>query len=174
MLDQVGAVLVVMVVGDIQPHLMDLGRPAQQLPPDPFFKLPILGDLVKGMQRLALDPCRLFQVDVVALHQRAQGALTHVFMMMTAQQVIEHAFTQRTIAMVHTLQFEGVEDGFKDRQAGREDSPAIRLDALEVDFIGITELEQLALEPRQAFGIHLTSAMAASLQGQADGADGTG
>ncbi len=47
---------------------MDLGGPAQQFTPDPVFQFPICSDLVEGMQRFALDPRRLFQVDVVTLH----------------------------------------------------------------------------------------------------------
>ncbi|MCY1446229.1 hypothetical protein D9M71_627830 [compost metagenome] len=67
-LDQVGAVLVVLVVSDVQAHFMDLGRPAQQFAPDAVFQVPVFGHLVKRVQRLALDPCRLFLIDVVALH----------------------------------------------------------------------------------------------------------
>ncbi|MCY1173201.1 hypothetical protein D9M73_133550 [compost metagenome] len=92
MLDQVGAVLVVLVVSDVQANFMDLGRPAEQFAPDAVFQIPVRGHLIERMQRLALDPYRLFLVDVVALHQRSEGAFAHVFVMMAAQQVIEHAF----------------------------------------------------------------------------------
>ncbi|MNE54759.1 hypothetical protein D3C80_1495690 [compost metagenome] len=85
MLDQVGAVLVVVIVGDIQAHFMHLGRPAEQLAPDAIFQIPGGGNLVEGMQGLALDPRGLAQVNVVTLHQRVQGALTHVFMVLASQ-----------------------------------------------------------------------------------------
>ncbi|MNG11806.1 hypothetical protein D3C84_953740 [compost metagenome] len=49
MLDQVGAVLVVVIVGDVQAHFMDLGGPAQQLAPHPVVQVPVIGDLVEGM-----------------------------------------------------------------------------------------------------------------------------
>jgi hypothetical protein len=153
-LDQVGAMLVVVVVGDVQAHFMHLGGPAEQFAPDTVFQIPILGHLIERMQGLALDPHRLFQIDVVALHQRGQGALAHVFVVMATQQVVEHAFTQRAFTMVHALQFEGVEDGFENRQAGREDGAAVRLDAFEVDLLDVAELEQFALEPGQALGVH--------------------
>jgi len=71
-LDQVGAVLVVMVVGDIQAHFMHLGRPAQQFAPYTVFQVPVRGHLVKGMQGFAFHAGRLFQIGVIALHQRAE------------------------------------------------------------------------------------------------------
>ncbi|MNG15542.1 hypothetical protein D3C84_993800 [compost metagenome] len=56
------------------------------------------------MQGFALDPRRLFQIDVITLHQRSQGAFAHVFVMMATEQVIQHAFTQGTFAVIHALQ----------------------------------------------------------------------
>ncbi|MNP45938.1 hypothetical protein D3C76_1399030 [compost metagenome] len=85
--------LVVLVVSDVQAHFMHLGRPAEQFAPDAVFQVPVPGHLVEGVQGLAFDPHRLLQVDVVTLHQRGQGAFTHVFVMMATQQVIEHAFS---------------------------------------------------------------------------------
>ncbi|MNP43860.1 hypothetical protein D3C76_1377040 [compost metagenome] len=153
--------LVVVVVGDIQAHFMHLGRPAEQLTPDTVFQVPGLGHLVEGVQGFALDPGRLALIDVITLHQRVQGALTHVFMMMTAEQVVEHAFAQGAFAVVHALQFQRIENRFHDRQAGREDRPAVRFDAIEVDLVGFAQFEQLAFEPGQALGIDFAAAHAA-------------
>jgi len=136
-LDQVGAVLVVMVVGDIQAHFMHLGRPAQQFAPYTVFQVPVRGHLVEGMQGFAFHAGRLFQIGVIALHQRAEGTLTHVLMVVTPEQVVKHAFAQGAVAVVHTLQFEGVEDRFENRQARRENRAAVGLDTIEVDFFGI-------------------------------------
>ena len=172
MLDQIGAVLVVMIVGNVQPHFMHLGRPAEQFTPDAVLEVPGLGHLIKGTQGLAFNPGCLLAVDVVAVHQRAQGALTHVFMVMTAQQVVEHAFAQCAITVVHALQFKGIEHRFKNRQPGREDGATVRLDAFKVDLVHFTQLEQFALEPGQAFGVDLAIAMPAGLEGQANGPDG--
>ena len=112
MLYQVGAVLVVVIVGNVQPDFMHLGRPAQQFTPYTVLEAPRLGHLIESAQRLAFNPCRLFAIDVVTVHQRAEGALTHVFVVMAAQQVIEHAFAQGAVTVIHALQFKGIEDRF--------------------------------------------------------------
>ncbi|MNL67169.1 hypothetical protein D3C87_1917310 [compost metagenome] len=62
---------------------MNLGGPAQQFAPDAVIQVPILGHLIERVQRLAFDPRRLFQIDVITLHQRAEGALADVFVVMT-------------------------------------------------------------------------------------------
>ena len=69
--------------------------------------------------------------------------------------------------MVHALQFQGIEDGFQNRQAGREDGTAVRLDAFEVDLVDVAQLEQLALDPGQALGVDLAVAQAAVLMAAA-------
>ncbi|RMQ45641.1 hypothetical protein ALQ04_05436 [Pseudomonas cichorii] len=174
MLDQVGAVLVVVIVGDIEPHFMHLGGPAQQLGVDVVFHFPGFCDLLQSMQRLALNASGLFQVDMVAIHQRAERAFAHVFMVMAAQQVIQHAFTQRAFAVIHALEFEGVEDRLQNRQAGREDRAAVGLDAVKVDFLDVAQLEQLALEPRQTFGVDFARSIAVGLERLTDGPNGAG
>lgn len=111
---------------------------------------------------------------MVALHQRVQGAFAHVFVVVAAQQVEQHAFAQGAVAVVHALQFQGIEDRFENRQARREDGAAVRLDAFEVDLVDLTQLEQLALDPGQPLGVDLAIAQAACLDGGADGTNGTG
>ncbi|MNN72653.1 hypothetical protein D3C81_1887100 [compost metagenome] len=69
MFDQVGAVLVVVVVGDIQPYFVNFRSPAQKIAPIAVFQAPGLRDLVERMQRLAFDARGLALIDVVALHQ---------------------------------------------------------------------------------------------------------
>ncbi len=125
------------------------------------------------MQRLGFDACCLFQVDVITLHQRAERTLTHVFMMMAAHQVIQHAFTQGAFAVIHALEFEGVEDGFQNRQACGENGATVGLDAIEVDLFHVTHFEQLALEPGQPFGVDLACAVTIGLERQADSTNGT-
>ncbi|MCY1175509.1 hypothetical protein D9M71_225530 [compost metagenome] len=115
------------------------------------------------MQRLALNPGGLAKVNVITLHQRVEGALTYVLVVVAAQQVIQHAFTQGAFAMVHALQFQCVENRLHDRKASRENGTAVGFDALEVDFLDFAQLEQLALEPGQAFGIDLATALVAGL-----------
>ena len=130
--------------------------------------------MIEGPQGFAFNPRGLLAIDMVTVHQRAECALTHVFVVVTAQQVIQHAFAQRTVAVVHALQFKGVEDRFQNRQPGRKDSPAIRLDAFKVDLVDFAQLEQFALEPSQAFGVDLTIAVTARFKGQTNGANGAG
>ncbi|MNF18123.1 hypothetical protein D3C80_2220250 [compost metagenome] len=69
MFDQVGAMLVVVVVGNVQPNFVHFRRPTQKIAPIAIFQLPGFGHLVKGMQCLALDARGLALVNVVALHQ---------------------------------------------------------------------------------------------------------
>ncbi|MCY1355898.1 hypothetical protein D9M69_423360 [compost metagenome] len=95
-------------------------------------------------------------------------------MVVAAQQVVEHAFAQGTLGMGHAREIEGLEDGFGNRQAGRENRAAIRLDAVQVDLVHIAQLEQLAFEPGQAFRVDLAVAQARGLDRQAYGADGAG
>lgn len=76
--------------------------------------------------------------------------------------------------MVHAVQFKGIEDRFENRQARREDSAAVWFDAVEVDLVDFAQLEQLAFDPGQAFGVDLAIAQAAGLDGRADGANGAG
>ena len=76
--------------------------------------------------------------------------------------------------MGHALQAQGIEDGFQNGQAGREDRPAVRLEALEIDLLDAVQLEQAALEPVQPLGVHLAAAALAGLDDLADGADGAG
>ena len=71
--DQVGAVLVILVVGDVQAHFVHLGAPAQQFSVPVVVKAPVGCDLVQRRQRLGLHPCRLVGIDVIALHERCQG-----------------------------------------------------------------------------------------------------
>ena len=173
-LDQVGTVLVVVIVGNIQPDFMDFRRPSQQIAPVALLQVPCCGHLVEGVQRLALHARGLALVDVVALHQRVQGAFTHVLVVMAAQQVEQHAFAQGAVAVVHALQLEGVEDRLEDGQARREDGPPIGLDPFEVDLVGLAELEQLAFDRRQPLGVDLAAALADGLDRRGDGADGPG
>ncbi|MCY1439837.1 hypothetical protein D9M71_560890 [compost metagenome] len=111
---------------------------------------------------------------MIALHQRVQGAFAHVFVVVAAKQIEQHTFAQGAVAVVHAVQFKGIEDRFENRQARREDSAAVWLDAVEVDLVDLAQLEQLAFDPGQAFGVDLAIAQATGLDGSADGANGAG
>ena len=84
MLDQVGAMLVVVVVRNIQAHFMHPCSPGEQLPVPVLIQAPRLGHLVERLQCLGFDSRGLFHVDVVALHQEAQRAVADVLVMVTA------------------------------------------------------------------------------------------
>ena len=166
MLDQIGAVLVVVIVGDVQTHFMHARGPGEQLAVPVLIQVPGFGHLVEGLQRLGFDPCGLLHVDVITLHQEAQRAIANVLVVMAAQQVVEHAFTQRAFGVGHAADLEGIEDRLQNRQARREYSAAVRLDAVDVDLLHVTELEQLALEPADTFGVDLTVAETTALDRQ--------
>ncbi len=174
MLDQVGAVLVVVVVGDIQTHLVHPGCPGEQFAVPVLVEVPGFGHLVESLQRLGLDPRGLLHVDVITLHQEAQRAITNVLVMVAAQQVIEHPFAQGTLGMGHAADLQGIEDRLENRQASGKHAAAIGLDAVDIDLVHLAELEQLALEPADTFDVGLTVAHAAALDSQPDGADGAG
>src|SRR3990167_7612774 len=74
--------------------------------------------------------------------------------------------------MAHALDIAGIEDGFENRQASGENTAAIRLDTVEVEFFSLTDLEYFAFQPGQPFGIDLAAAETGGLNGQADGLDG--
>ncbi|MNM94199.1 hypothetical protein D3C81_1065950 [compost metagenome] len=173
-LEDVGAVLVVVVVGDIQADLVHLGAPRQQLAVPVVVEVPGRGDLVEDRQRLGLDPRRLLQVDVVALHQRRQGALAHVLVTLPADHVVQHAFAQGALGVAHRVDAQGVEGRLEDRQARRQDRLAIRLDPVDGQFGQTVALEQLALEPGQPRRGDLAVALAAGRQRLADGANAAG
>ncbi|KPY43871.1 Uncharacterized protein ALO56_05266 [Pseudomonas viridiflava] len=139
-----------------------------------MLQVPAVGDLFQGMQCLGFDASGLFHIDVVALHQRRQRTFAHVFVMMATHQVIQHTFTQRTFAVVHALEFEGVENRFQNRQTRRENRAAVGFDAVEVDLLDVAQFEQFALEPGQAFGVDLACAIAIGLERHADRANGAG
>src|SRR5690606_13601903 len=76
--------------------------------------------------------------------------------------------------MRHGGNLQRIEYGLQDRQTRWEDASAVRLDALDIELFHIAELEQLALQPGDAFGIDLAVAEPAALDRQTDGADGPG
>src|SRR5690606_38962499 len=127
---------------------------------------------VEGFESLGLDARGLVDIHVVALHEEAQRAIANVLVMMATEQVVEHAFTQRALGVRHGGNLQRIEYGLQDRQTRREDAPAVRLDALDVELFHIAELEQFAFQPGDAFGIDLAVAEPAALDRQADGADG--
>ena len=65
---------------------------------------------VQGPHDFGRDPIQ--RIHSEAYLNFFQGALTHVFVVMAAQQVIEHAFAQGAVTVIHALQFKGIEDRF--------------------------------------------------------------
>ena len=147
--------------------------PGEQLAVPVLIQVPGFGHLVEGLQRLGFDPCGLLHVDVITLHQEAQRAIANVLVVMAAQRVVEHAFTQRAFGVGHAADLEGIEDRLQNRQARREYSAAVRLTP-SMSIFSTSPSEQLALEPADTFGVDLTGAETTALDRQPDGANGAG
>lgn len=70
--------------------------------------------------RGALDSRRLLEVDVVALGERLDRAVADVLVVDASEQVVDHAFAQRSARRIHALDRQALEDRGQDRDAARE------------------------------------------------------
>ena len=109
---------------------------------------------------------------MVALLQGAEGALAHVLMLVSTEQVVKHSLAQRAFGVAHALQRQGVGDGFHDRQAGRENTSAVGFDPGQIQFVDFTQFQHFALEPGQPGRVDPAVALPGFLEHQADGANG--
>ena len=126
--------LVVVVMGDVQADLVDPCAPAQQVAVQFAVQLQASPTSASTLRALASTRESLLRIDVVALHQRADGAFAHVLVLVTADQVVENAFAQGALGVNHLFQFQRVE------VASRMASPAGKMvrrsgDPLQIELL---------------------------------------
>ncbi len=71
--------------------------------------------------------------------------------MAAAQQVVQHAQAQRPVGDVHAIDVKLIEDTQHDRQAAGQHRNAVRLEAAQLEAIGVLGLDQRALQALQPF-----------------------
>ena len=96
--EQIAAVLMVLVVGDVHADLVEVRRPSQQQPVLRSLQPPRHRNLREQGQGRVPHPLGVGGIDVVAAHEVAHGGITNVLMMHPAEQVLEQPFAQGALA----------------------------------------------------------------------------
>ena len=136
--------LVVLVVRDEQPRLVQPRRPAEEL-------LRVLGVEPPGRSHLTVqrergrgDTPALRGVDAVALDAALHGRVADVLVADAADEVEQQPFAQRHLRHVEVLDAERVEGGGEHRDAAREHRPAVVPELPEPHRVHVPGPDQLA------------------------------
>ncbi len=147
-LQHVGAVGVVLAVGNRQANLVQAGGPAQHARVV-VVQLPCLGDLLVQAQGGGFHPRGLDFVDAVALGQRRHRQIARVVVAAAAKHVVQDAFAHRRLADDQALQAQRLEGGLQHQHAAGDDRAAIAGQAGQVDGVDALGLEQPIPDLRQ-------------------------
>ena len=139
-----------MILGvlDRQADLGEPGRPLEHQAVDVVVALGAGGEPVVDLQRQAPDSFGLRGVDVIAPHELRHRRLAHVAVLHAAEQVIQHAVTQRALRHLHRLDAELVERRAHDGEPARQHRRAVRPqpgDALGIGLLVLDEQRAQAL-----------------------------
>src|SRR5690554_5402004 len=151
-LNQIGSMLVIMVMGNIQPYCMGARRPAKHVTVPLLFQLPFTSQLLQQLMTPGLDQQAMLHINMTALHQGQNRALTHIFVLMPAKQVIQCTFAQRTIHMAQTGKVQSIKHRFDNGQSGRKNTNPFGFDTFNMQIVNVPASQQLALE--QADTLH--------------------
>ena len=95
--------------------------------PDQEAQVRVVGIVLRFRQQLpeqarrrAHDPRRLLVIDFVASHEKLHRGFAQVVMVISAEQVVEHAEAERTLREHHLLERELLENRRHDGQAARQ------------------------------------------------------
>ena len=173
---QVFAVLVIAGVRDRQAAFVQPRGPSQQLTAGFLVQFPLGQNLLQQAQRGCLDIGSMAVVHAVTLSQRRDRDATDIAVAEPADQIVQHAFTQRALGGEHAFELEAVEHAGQHRQpAGEHRAPVLAQ-------IGVINLVHVAAVGQQLQGFFQTVAgdfvldpafRAHHAPGAADGAGGT-
>ena len=125
MLEQIGAVLLVMRVRHVQTDLVQLRGPAQHRFREGIVQRPFGLGLAQEVQCRRLHSRGLRQIDVIAPLHGAHAAHARILVGEAPDQVIKQAFAQRPFGGLHRLDVEHGENLRQDRHAARKHRQAL-------------------------------------------------
>ena len=118
--EQVRAVLVVLVMGDEDPRLVQARGPAEKLLRILAVEPPLRGHLAMQREGGDGDPLPLCGVDPIALDPALHGGVAHVLVADAADEVEQQTLTERHLGDVEVLDVERVQGGRQHRDPTRE------------------------------------------------------
>jgi len=148
-LEDVGAVLVEVVVRDRLADLAQPGRPAQQPGRTGQLVGAAAGGLAVQRGRELGDRLAVPVVEPVAADHARDRDLAHVGAARTAEQVVQHPFAQRAVAVVHRLHAELLEHRAQHREAPGQHRAPVGLERGEPQAVGVAGLQQRVLQRRE-------------------------
>src|SRR5690606_22212810 len=93
----------------------------------------------------------LFGIGIITTNQGMYGTMTDIYMLETAQQVIHHAFTQRTIRINQMINSEHIKYSIENGNPSRQYRAAVFFETFEFHIRDIFIFEQFVFEFFQAF-----------------------
>lgn len=107
----VGAVFMVLAVGDQQADFVEARRPLQHIQVSVVVQLPVDGDFLEERHGGALDAVGVLDVDGPAARHAVDASPPYVGVLDAADQIVKHAFPERQVRDVHSLDAEKIEHG---------------------------------------------------------------
>ena len=118
--DQIAAMLVVLVVGNVHADLVKIGGPTQLQSVRRPLQVPRQRDLGKETECGVPHAARMGSIDVVARREIRHGGFANVVMLHASQQILQQTFAQCALRSLNVLDTQGVDDGTQYRQAARK------------------------------------------------------
>ena len=172
----VGAVLVVVAVRDPAADFMQLNGPAELAQqPVQLDRGVLAAKLAQQQARHLADPQGLRLVDAEPARQPLHGGGADVgFAVLALQQVVQRAMAQRPLRRVQLLDLQQVEHCLQHADAAADHGPPVVLDAVQAQLVGRASREQAVMQPRQARPVDDARRVASRGQHVGHRADGAG
>ena len=138
---QVGAMSVVLSVGDTQPDFMQLRRPEQCIPVG-IVKAPALAYLVEQGFGSCCHLVGLLPVHIVTQRNICHGRLAYVLVLAPADQLVDNAFAQGAVGYLDMLQVQRLDNGAEDGDPSRKDRFAAIRQSLQVQLVMVARGNQ--------------------------------
>ena len=116
-LEQIGAVLLVVRMRYIESDLVQARRPRQHQLGERLIQTPCSLGLAQKIQRSRLDALGLREIDVIARLHRPYAQHARVLVREASDQVVEQPFAQRAVRNSHRLDLEYAENLREDRES---------------------------------------------------------
>jgi len=147
--DDVRAVLVKLLVGDIEPDLVELRCPGEQPGFLPRAQVPGTAHPSQEAPRGLLHPSRLITVDVEPLRERVDASGPDILFADSAEEVVQDALPQCTVRRLHRLDAQRLEHGGHHRNPSGKDDAPLRVESLQPQPIHVAGAQKSVLQPLQ-------------------------
>ncbi len=164
MLQQVGAMVMVVGVGDVEPDLVQACRPAQHRLGQGLDECPVVAHLPQEGERGFFHAVGLRHVDVEAGFHGTHAAHARILVGQAPDQVVEQPLAQRSVRDTQVLDAQHVEDLDQDGEAARDDLEALGREPGQLEPGDVPGPQALLEQPPDAVAGNVAARRAARLE----------